>query len=127
MSMTTVSVAAQDAVEEAWMRLEALNLDSVMEFNRNRYFMWGVLLLLLGIQFRMVNSFVLNETGTRALAQIAKESQLASQEFTSELYMAAHPNPRKTIRPPGWLGWILLTAGGVMCLHAMVLPPPKQQ
>jgi hypothetical protein len=96
-----------------------------MEFNRNRYFMFGVLMLLLGIQFRMVNSFVLNETGTRALARIAQESQLASQDFTSELYINAHPKPRKTIRPPGWLGWVLLTAGGVICLHAMVLPPHK--
>ncbi len=95
-----------------------------MEFNRNRYFMFGVLLLLLGIQFRMVQSFVLNETGTRAFAHIVKEFQLASQSFTSDLYLAANPNPKKTFHPPNWLGWILLTAGGVISLHAMVLPAP---
>lgn len=96
-----------------------------MEFNRNRYFMLGMLLFLLGIQFRMVDSFVLNETGTRALASIAKNSQLASQNMTTELYLNTNPSPRKTVRPPNWLGWILLTAGGVICLHAMVLPAPK--
>ncbi len=37
-----------------------------MEFDRNRYFMIGILLFLLGMQFRMVESFVLNETSTRA-------------------------------------------------------------
>ncbi len=37
-----------------------------MSMYRNRYFLLGVLLLLLGIQFRMVDSFVLNESATRA-------------------------------------------------------------
>lgn len=96
-----------------------------MEFDRNRYFMIGVLLFLMGIQFRMVESFVLNETSTRALARIAKDTQLASQDFTRDLYMRAAPSPKKTIEPPHWLGWALLTAGGVICLHAMVLPKSK--
>ncbi len=96
-----------------------------MEFDRNRYFMIGVLLFLLGIQFRMVESFVLNESSTRALARIAQDSQLASQEFGTNLFMNVAPSPRKTVRPPHWLGWILLTVGGVISLHAMVLPKPK--
>ena len=93
-----------------------------MEFDRNRYFMIGVLLFLLGIQFRMVESFVLNETSTRALSKFAQESQLASQDLGTALYMNVHPSPRKTVRPPHWLGWAMLTAGGVICLHALVLP-----
>jgi uncharacterized membrane protein len=96
-----------------------------MEFDRNRYFMIGVLLFLLGIQFRMVESFVLNETSTRALARVAKDTQLASQDFSTNIYMSVHPSPRKTIRPPHWLGWALLTVGGVISLHAMVLPKSK--
>jgi hypothetical protein len=93
-----------------------------MEFDRNRYFMIGVLLFLLGIQFRMVESFVLNETSTRALAKISKDSKLAAQNFSRDLYLRAHPSPKKTVKPPHWLGWALLTAGGVICLHAMALP-----
>ena len=93
-----------------------------MEFDRNRYFMVGMLLFLLGIQFRMVESFVLNESSTRALARVAKDSQLATQDFTANIYMQVAPAPKKTIKPPAWLGFALLTAGGVMCLHAMVLP-----
>lgn len=96
-----------------------------MDFDRNRYFMVGVLLLLLGMQFRMVDSFVLNETSTRALARFAKDAQLATADFGTQMYMTVHPSPRKTVKPPNWLGWAMLTVGGVICLHAMVLPRAK--
>lgn len=97
-----------------------------MEFNRNRYFLIGILLILLGIQFRLVHSVVLNETSTKALSKITKDTQLASQDFATNLYMNTAPSPKTTIQTPRWLGYILLTAGGIMFLHAMVLPPaPK--
>ncbi len=96
-----------------------------MEFDRNRYFMIGVLLFLLGIQFRMVESFVLNEASTRALAKIAKDSQLASRDLATQLYMDTNLKAKKTVKPPHWLGWLLLTAGAVISLHALVLPKPR--
>ncbi|MCA9132457.1 MAG: hypothetical protein KDA45_04860 [Planctomycetales bacterium] len=96
-----------------------------MEFDRNRYFMIGILLFLLGIQFRMVESFVLNETSTRALAKMVKDSPLASQDFGTQLYLEVHPSPKKKVQPPHWLGWALLSSGGVICLHAMVLPKTR--
>ncbi len=93
-----------------------------MEFDRNRYFMIGILLFLIGIQFRMVESFVLNEASTRALARIVKNTQVASQDVGTQIYMNYHPSPKKKVRPPGWIGWALVTAGGVICMHAFVLP-----
>jgi hypothetical protein len=95
-----------------------------MDFDRNRYFAIGVILLLLGIQFRMVDSFVLNEPSTRALAKFGQQTQLASSDPATDLILETHPEPKKTIRPPHWLGWILLTSGAVMCLHAFALPKP---
>lgn len=96
---------------------------AVVEFDRNRYFMIGVLLFLLGIQFRMVESFVLNEPSTRVLARLTKGSQYATAgDIGTQMYLNMHPSPKKQLKPPTWLGWALLTSGGVICLHAMVLP-----
>jgi hypothetical protein len=95
-----------------------------MEWDRNRYFALGVILCCLGIQFRMVESFVLSEQTTRALHRFAKQSQIASNSgmTATELAMAYAPSPKKTVQPPPWLGWALLTAGGVISLHALALP-----
>ena len=96
-----------------------------MEFDRNRYFMLGILIFLLGIQFRMVESFVLNETSTRALAKFANNTQLAGNSQTERFLLAVTPSPKKTVKPPSWLGLAMLTVGGVICLHALVLPKPN--
>ncbi len=39
-----------------------------MDLNRNQFFMGGLVLLFLGIQFRMVDTFTFNEKVTRFLA-----------------------------------------------------------
>ncbi len=96
-----------------------------MEFDRNRYFMLGIILFLLGMQFRMIDSFVLNESSTRALHRFAKRSQMVSNDHATAMYMSVAPSPKKTVVPPPWFGWVLLTVGGVICLHAMVLPKRK--
>ena len=44
---------------------------------RHRYFLFGILLVLLGIQFQMLDSFVLNEKATRALANVTKTQTVA--------------------------------------------------
>lgn len=93
-----------------------------MDWDRNRYFALGMILFFLGIQFRMVDSFVLNESSTRALHRFAKQSQIASSSGMTEVYMSVAQSPRKTIKPPNWLGWVLLTTGLVIGLHALAIP-----
>ena len=92
-----------------------------MDIDRNRYFMFGVILFLLGLQFRLVDSFVLNENSTRALHRFAQRSKIADNNLATNVYMQVS-TPKKNLRPPNWLGFVLLTVGGVMSLHAMVLP-----
>ena len=93
-----------------------------MRWTRQRYFTLGVVLFLLGLQLRTVDTFVLNEPTTRALYNMAKNSQVVSADAITGTYMAVAPSPKKSIQPPPWLGWVLLTVGGVMSLHALILP-----
>jgi hypothetical protein len=92
-----------------------------MDIDRNRYFMFGVILFLLGLQFRLVDSFVLNEGTTRTMHRFAQQSKIADNNMATNVYMQVG-TPKKTMRPPNWLGFVLLTVGGVMSLHALVLP-----
>ena len=93
-----------------------------MDIDRNRYFMFGVILFLLGLQFRLVDSFVLNENSTRALHRLVQKANIADSNIATNVYMQVASSPKKNLRPPNWLGFVLLTVGGVMSLHAMVLP-----
>lgn len=94
-----------------------------MEFDRNRYFMLGVVLFFLGLQFRLVDSFVLNESSTRTLHKIVKQAKVAdASSAATNAFMEAAPSPKKSFKPPQWLGFVLLTVGGVVSLHALVLP-----
>jgi hypothetical protein len=93
-----------------------------MDWDRHRYFTLGVVLFLLGIQFRMLDSFVLNEQATRALHRFAKQSQIATTDGMADMYMSVAPSPKKTVKPPHWIGWVLLTVGCVVSLHALAMP-----
>ena len=93
-----------------------------MDIDRNRYFMFGIILFLLGLQFRLVDSFVLNENSTRALQKFAQKAKITDNNLATNVYMQVAPSPKKSLNPPNWLGFVLLTVGGVISLHAMVLP-----
>jgi len=93
-----------------------------MEFNRNTYFMLGLLLLLLGIQFRNVDSVVLNEKVTRFLAEKLPGSTQA--EATMVGFFPSGAGPKKVIKPPPWLGWSLVSIGSVLILHSLAMKKP---
>ena len=93
-----------------------------MSLYRNRYFLAGVLLVLLGVQFRMVDSFVLNEPTTRAIARVSKSTPVADHSTVSNFMMSVHPKPMKRVTPPRWLGLAMITLGAVISCHALVIP-----
>ncbi|MEM1224358.1 MAG: hypothetical protein AAGJ40_01610 [Planctomycetota bacterium] len=95
-----------------------------MEMTRNRYFSIGVLLILLGTQFRMIDSFVLNEPSTRVLSKVSKQAQVAQDDSFSSFLMQVHPKPTKRVHPPRWLGLAMIAVGTVMSLHAFAIPKP---
>lgn len=94
-----------------------------MQFTRNRYFMTGMLLVMLGIQFRLVQSFVLNEPTTRAITRLSRQNPIAAHTPSlSSFLMQAYPTPKKRVQPPRWLGLAMVAVGAVVALHAMAMP-----
>jgi len=96
-----------------------------MGLNRNHLFLLGVFCLLLGLQFRLLESVVLNPQSTLFLAnQIgSKADATTAQVLHTAGFEAALP--RKTFISPRWCGWALLALGSFLVLHSMMLPKPN--
>jgi hypothetical protein len=90
-----------------------------MEFNRNQFLMFGVIVLLLGIQLRTFESFTLSEKATHFIATRMQDSTAAATPIA-----AVAPLPRKVLRPPPWLGWSMISVGSVLILHAFGMKKP---
>ena len=94
-----------------------------MELNRNHYLLIGVLALLLGLQFRAVDTFVLNESSTQFLAKQSARTEPANI-WSLPISLAAQGPvaiQRKKIKPPRWLAWTFMTAGVVLILHSLAM------
>jgi hypothetical protein len=96
-----------------------------MEINRNQWLMIGLVVLALGYQFRMVDSFVLNEKTTEIIAKrLNKKPDTVAATFVPSFYTAPPPS-RRVIRPPRWLGFMMMSVGAVLVLHSLVMPRPN--
>lgn len=98
-----------------------------MEFNRNQYLMAGLVVFLLGIQLRLVDAFVLNERATQLLArqmQQFKGQQVASVGEMPTYLASQAPIAKHRLEPPDWLGYSVLSIGGVLVLYSLALKKP---
>lgn len=98
-----------------------------MELNRNQFFFLGVFLILVGVQLRVVSSYVLTPETTRMLTK--KPAAVASASPPPLAFSAAEsvpvlPTARKVIRPPEWLGWCMVSVGAVLVLHSLSMRKP---
>ena len=82
--------------------------------------MTGIFLVLLGIQFRLIESITLNDKTTRFLAN---HSGSATTSTSASLFPSSTV-PRKTIEPPQWLGWAFISIGAVFILHSLAMKKP---
>jgi hypothetical protein len=95
-----------------------------MELNRNQFFFVAVFLLLLGMQLRVVSSYVLTGDATRFLAQRAMASADPVGAMTGTTPQLPATLPAKVVSPPDWLGWCLLSVGAVLFFHSMTMSKP---
>jgi hypothetical protein len=97
-----------------------------MELNRNQYFFAGILLVLLGVQNRMVQSYELTPHASQILAKPAAMAQGGS---TPTLSIAGSggsvTGAKKVIHPPAWLGLCMISVGSVLILHSLAMKRPE--
>jgi hypothetical protein len=98
-----------------------------MEFNRNQYFMAGLVVLLIGIQIRLVDSYVLNERATQFLAQRMQQikgQQASAGDASTFMGSSALPAAKHRLRRPKWMGYSTISIGGVLVLYSLALKKP---
>lgn len=95
-----------------------------MEFNRNQLFLAGVVVLLLGIQLRYVQTFVLNERTTQFLAQKMKDAELVASNDVGTSLAASAPVVKKALTPPGWIGYSMVCVGSVLLVYSVGMKKP---
>lgn len=80
---------------------------------RHHLLLAGLLLFLVGVQFRMVQSVTLSERSSRFVA--AEMGGSAQQAMWQNVPM------RKVIVPPRWLGLALMSVGAVLTVKSMAM------
>ena len=100
-----------------------------MELNRNQYFMIGLVLLFLGLQFKFVESYVLTDDAAKFVAKrLGKDKPAEGAGVVSQSFMSvASASPgaqQRTVQPPAWLGWALMSVGAVLILHSLAMTRP---
>ena len=70
----------------------------------------GLLLLLMGMQLRVVETFIVTPAATQTLAHWFGPSS-SSVEGVVQQFVLDTASPRKAITPPRWLGFACLAAG----------------
>lgn len=97
-----------------------------MEMNRNHYMAIGLILVLLGLQFRYVESLRLTPETTNFLAKrLRRDKSSSSNPLMSILPKTGPASSQKTIRPPRWLGYSLLSIGAVLIVQSLGMKRPE--
>ncbi len=95
-----------------------------MDISRNQFFFAGLLILLLGVQFRLVESAELTPHFTQFLAERTGHPIASVSAASQTLTQSDTPPVKKTIVPPEWLGWSLMSLGSVLVLHSWAMKKP---
>ena len=98
-----------------------------MTLTRDHFFFLGVFLILWGVEFRLVETFVLSEKASQVVMQrwgLGGQSAAAARADWPLRLDSRAGNQRFRWTPPEWLGWALLSIGSVLVLHSLAMPKP---
>jgi hypothetical protein len=94
-----------------------------MDLNRNQFLFLGIVVLLVGLQVRMVATYVLTSEATQFLAE--RTGKVSSSQSAMIGFGTGSQFPRKVLQPPEWLGWAIISVGAVFVLHSLAMPKPS--
>lgn len=95
-----------------------------MDITRNQYFLAGLLLVFLGVEFRAVESVQLTSEFTQFLARRTNHPAVATTDKVDSVLGTNTKLPPKTIIPPEWVGYSFLSLGAVLVLHSLAMQKP---
>jgi hypothetical protein len=85
-----------------------------MRFDRHHLLLAGLLLVLIGVQFRLVDSFTLSERSSHFIS-----AQLGGKSGPQPQMLWRNVAARKVVKPPRWLGLALMSVGSVLTLKSL--------
>ena len=94
-----------------------------MEITRNQYYMAGLVLLLLGIQFRMIESVELKEQFAKFIAE-RTDHPLISVSAQSPVLSPVESRRHQSRRTPTRMDWMDARSpwAAFWCLHSLAMP-----
>ena len=95
-----------------------------MDLTRNQFFFAGIACLLVGIQFRVIDSFELTPQLTQFLAERTGHPLASVNAAAGALTQSDKVMARKSVQPPEWLGFSLISIGAVLVLHSFGMKKP---
>jgi len=95
-----------------------------MDITRNQFFLAGLVLLFLGLQFRAIDSFVLTPEFTQVLAEGTGHPLASVNAAGAAVSPSEKPVAKKNVRPPEWIGWALISFGTTLILHSLAMKKP---
>lgn len=96
-----------------------------MDITRYHVFLVGVVLLLLGYELRLVDSFVLTPQATKFLAEQTGHPVAVASTTVLAVAGTEPKLPSKVVRPPEWASWFLLSLGSVFVLQSWAMVKPS--
>jgi hypothetical protein len=98
----------------------------MFDVNRSHFFLAGLVILFLGVEFRLVEKVTLTSEFTKFLAKQSDNGAVMNVAATA--HSAAGPaledmTFRKSVIPPDWVGWALVSLGAVLTLHSLAMKP----
>lgn len=85
-----------------------------MRLKRHHLLLAGLLMFLVGVQFRLVDSFTLSERSSHFVT-----AQLGGNGGPQPQTLWQNMPSRKVVRPPRWLGLALMSLGSVLTLKSL--------